>query len=210
MMAQVARFFFLRDSDYQVIAFTVDKKYNLNPVFCGIEVIDFEDIEKKYSPEEYEMFIGVGPNKMNTIREKKYYEAKEKGYKLASCVSRYAICDSPLGENTFIGDYAVINPFVEMGNNNFFYEFSLVNCNSIIGNNCYFSPRSIVSTFAKIENNSLIGAGAIIKTSVTVAEKTLVGASCYISKNTEKNGVYGEKSSLLYGCISEKIDISLF
>jgi len=41
-----------------------------------------------------------------------------------------------------------------------------------------------------------------------VAKQTLVGAAAYISANTEEKGVYGEKSSELYGCISDKLDIS--
>ena len=200
---------FSRDSEYEVIAFTVDKKHLRTDYFLNKKVVDFDNIESLYPPSEYIMFIAIGPSKMNINREAKYYEAKKKGYKLASYISPYAICDSPIGENTVVADYAIIHPYVKIGNNNGFWEQCFIANDTVIGNNCWFSPKSTVSTFAEVEDNSILGTGSIIKTSIKIAKKTLVGAASYISANTKENGVYGEKSTQHYGCISEKINISL-
>ena len=208
-MARMMHFYFSRDSKYDIVAFTVNEKYIQESMFCGLNVIAFESIEKNFSPEEYDLFIAIGPSKMNSLREMKYYEAKQKGYSLATYISPHAICESPLGENSFVGDSAIINSFSTIGFNNIFWEFCLVNNDSCIGNNCYFSPKSVISTFSNIGDNTIIGTGSIVKTSVIVAEKTLIGAGCYISKDTEVKGVYGEKSSPLYGCISDKIQLSI-
>lgn len=209
VVAKLAHFYFQRDSGYQVIAFTVDKAYISDPTFLGLPVVDFRQVEKQFPPAEYEIFVAVGPNQMNAVRERKFREAKEKGYACASYVSPNSVCHSKLGENSLVADQSVINPFSEIGSNNFFWEFSLICNDAVIRDNCYFSPRSIVSSYCEIKSNSVVGTSSIIKARVTVAEKTLVGASCYISKDTEFKGVYGEKSSPLLGCISDKIDISL-
>ena len=37
-----------------------------------------EDIEKTHPPEEYDMFIALGYNRMNKEKEKKFYQAKKK------------------------------------------------------------------------------------------------------------------------------------
>ena len=208
-LAKMMDFYFSRDSDYEVVAFTVDAEYNTKSKFLDKEDIDFENIVSDYPPQKFEMFIAIGPSKMNTIRERKYREAKEKGYQLANYISPNAICDSHVGENTIIADYAIIHPFVKIGINNIFWEQCLIGNDSVVGNHCWISPKVVVSTFAEICDNSVLGTGALIKTRVTIARKSLIGASSYISVNTLENGVYGEKSTPYYASISEKVNISL-
>lgn len=209
IVAKLAHYYFTRDSEYQLEAFTVDADYLTDDNFKGFPLVRFEDVENVYDPKTHSIFIAVGPNKMNSIREKKYLEAKAKGYSFASYVSPHAVCGSNIGENTIVADMVIINPFVDIGNNNFFWEQCLVSNEAIIKDNCYFSPKSVIGSYCVIESNSIVGTSSTIKARVNVASKTLVGSNCYISKNTEVNGVYGEKSSVLLGCISEKIDISL-
>lgn len=207
-MAKMAYYFFDRDQACQVEAFTVEETYNTEEAFLGLKVVNFEEIEKTYPPSKYKMFVALGPTRMNQLREEFFIKAKEKGYNLFSYISKSAICNSKLGENCFVGDLAVINPFVEIGDNNYFYEHVVLSNESTIKNHCYLSPKSAVGTFSIIGNNCILGTSAVIKTSVILADKTLVGATSYISADTEEEGVYGEKNSQLYGCISTKIDIS--
>lgn len=207
-MAKVMHYFFTRDSAFEVVGFTVDKAYITGEKFCNLEVVAFENVEDRFPPAAYKMFIAIGPSKMNDLREQKFNEAKERGYTLVSYVSKFAICNSELGENCFVGDMAIVNPFVEIGMNNIFHEGTILSNDSVIGNNCYVAPKVSVSTYSKVGDNCVIGTGAVIKTNVSVAPRTLVGATCYISKDTQEEGVYGEKSSLLYGCISSKINIT--
>ena len=208
MMAKVVHFYFNRDSNYEIAGFTVDKRFNNQGAMCGLDVFDFESLEETHPPSDHELFIAIGPSKMNAVREQKFHEAKAKGYRLASYISPHAICASPVGENSFVSDMAVITPFSNIGDNNFFYEGVVVSNDASIGNNCYFSPQSYVGTFCRVMDNAILGTGSILKSSVTVARKTLVGASAYISRDTKENGVYGERNAEFFGCISGKIDIS--
>lgn len=208
MIAKLAYYYFTRDKKYSVVAFTVDSAYIQSSTYFDLPLLPFEDIEKTYNPKDYKMFVAIGPTGMNSIREKKFYEAKAKGYQLVSHISSKAVCESPVGENTLVADGAVINPFAIIGNNNFFWEQCYISCDAIIKDHCYFSPQSSVGTFSEINNNSIISTNASIKTQINVAEKTLVGSCSYISQDTKPLGVYGEKSSPLYGQISDKINIA--
>lgn len=209
IMAKVIHFYFSRDSNYTVVGFTVDEEYNNKEKMCKLDIFDFETLEQTHSPSSHELFIAIGPSKMNTLREEKFNQAKAKGYELATYISPNAICDSPVGMNCFVGDMVVINPFVKIGDNNFFWENSYVGNDSKIMNHCYISPKSAISTFATVMNNSIIGTSSIINTRIMVAENSLVGAGCYISSNTRKSGVYGRRNAEYLGCISHKINISL-
>jgi sugar O-acyltransferase (sialic acid O-acetyltransferase NeuD family) len=208
IMAKMVHFYFSRDSDYEVVAFTVDQEYIKEDIFLGLPVLPFENIERDFPPEKFKMFIAIGPSKMNVNREEKYISAKEKGYHLANYISPNSICNSVINENVFIGDFAIINPFCTIGNNNIFYEHTFIGNDVIIGEHCYFAPKAAIGTFAHIKNNSVIGTCAVVNTNVVVAKKTLVGASCFISIDTKTLGVYGAKSATLYGCISDKLNIS--
>lgn len=209
VVAELAHFYFSRDQEYEVVAFTVDRAYINSNKFCGLPIIAFEEIEANYSANDFEMFMAIGPNKMNDIRKSKFAEAKDKGYKLASYISKFATVHSDLGENCLVADGAIINPFSKIGSNNFFWEQALISNNSTIKDNCYFSPKVNISSYSLIEDNAVVGTGSIIKARVTVGKKSLIGAGCYISKNTKENSVYGERNSEFLGCISEKINISL-
>ena len=208
ILARIIHFYFNRDSKFQVVGFTVDAAYRKDNSFCGLEVFDFEQITDSHPPNEFSMFIAVGPTKMNLIREKKFEEAKTKGYELVSYFSPTSICESPVGENSFLGDYAIIQPYAHVGYNNFFWEFSIVGNDSKVGSHCYLSPRATLGTFAELSDNSILGTNSVVKTSVKIAPKTLVGACCYISKDSKENGVYGERNSEFLGTISSKVDIS--
>jgi sugar O-acyltransferase (sialic acid O-acetyltransferase NeuD family) len=209
IIAKMVYLLFARDSDFEIVAFTVDQKYLNVDVFFNLPVVPFENVPELYPPSDFEMFIAIGPSKMNVNRANKCTQAKSLGYKLASYISPYAICDSEIGENTIVADYAIIHPYVKIGDNNGFWEQCFIANDTVIGNNCWFSPKSVVSTFAEVNDNTILGTGSIVKTSIKIAKKTLVGAASYISANTEENGVYGEKTTSYYGNISEKINISL-
>lgn len=208
-MAKIMDYYFSRDSNYIVSAFTVNKSFIKTQSFLKKKIIEFENIEKTHPPDEFTMFVALGPSKVNKIREAKYIEAKSKGYSFANYISPNSVCNSPLGDNNFIGDMSVINPFVVFGNNNLVWEHVIINNSVKIGNNCYMSPKSSIGTKSIIKDNSIIGTGSTIKTGVTVREETLVGANCYISIDTKKNGVYGEKNSKMYGRLSHKVNITL-
>ena len=81
---QIAYEYFTHDSEYEVVAFTVDKEFIEADEMFGLPVIAFEEIEKHYSPAEFEMNIALVYNNLNRVRKQKYYEAKKKGFKLAN------------------------------------------------------------------------------------------------------------------------------
>jgi sugar O-acyltransferase (sialic acid O-acetyltransferase NeuD family) len=208
IMAKLILFYFNRDSKYEIAGFTVDKRFNNQGTQYGHDIFNFESLEETHPPSDHDLFVAIGPSKMNTLRESKFHEAKEKGYELASYISPHAVCASPVGENSFVGDMAVIAPFSNIGNNNYFYDSVVISNDASIGNNCYFSPQSYVGTFCRVMDNSILGTGSTLKSSVTVAKKTLVGASAYISRDTKENGVYGERNAEFFGCVSGKIEMS--
>ena len=115
--AEMAHFYLTHDSTHEIVAFTVDGDYMKANENRGLPVVPFEEVEKLYPPEQYEMLVSLGFKRVNRLRAEKYHQAKLKGYKLISYISSKAITWPGLacGENCQIAEGVIIQPFAEIG-----------------------------------------------------------------------------------------------
>jgi len=207
-MAELAKFYFDYDSDYEVVAFTVEHKYADKTEFQGLPVILFEKLEEKYSPSEYWLFIAIAYTKMNTVREEKYLEGKKKGYKFANYISSKAtIWTNSIGENNFILEDNTIQPFVTIGNNNTIWSGNHIGHHGSIGNNNFISSHVVISGMVHIKNNCFIGVNATLRNDITIANKTLIGAAAVVLKNTQDNEVYATRQTDLFLKKSDEVKL---
>ena len=58
--ARVAHYYFERDSEYFIIAFSVDADHLKENSFQALPVVPFEQVEDQYSPDECHMFVALG------------------------------------------------------------------------------------------------------------------------------------------------------
>ena len=86
-IGQLAHFYFSSDSDYEVVAFTVDAAFVPGPAFCGLPVVAFEELASLLPPDQVDLFVALSYSKLNAVRKEKFLAAKAQGYTLASFVS---------------------------------------------------------------------------------------------------------------------------
>jgi sugar O-acyltransferase (sialic acid O-acetyltransferase NeuD family) len=197
--AEVMDYLLTVDSEYEVVAFTATKDFiNTNEIY-NKPLIAFEDIEKLYSPEEFEMHIAIGYNDRNKTREKFYRLAKNKGYKLLTYVSsRCTNYSKKIGDNCFIFEDNTLQPFVEIGNNCILWSGNHIGHHSKINNNVFISSHVVISGHCEIGEYSFLGVNSTIRDNIIIANDTLVGAGATILKNTLKNKTYiGNRAILL-------------
>src|SRR5690606_41848109 len=84
--AELAHYYLTHDSDYEVVAFTVHKKYPETDRFKDLPVVDFETLEKHYPPSRYALFGPMTGRKMNTIRARAEQQGKQKGHSFMSYI----------------------------------------------------------------------------------------------------------------------------
>jgi len=196
--ASLAHFYLKNDSDHEVVAFCLDKKYMTNgESFEGLPVVEFDNIETVYSPEDYSFFAPLSPNGMNKLRESIYKRIKEKGYQLISYVSSRASLfpGTIIGDNCFILEDNTIQPFTEIGDNVVLWSGNHIGHHSIINSHVFFASHVVLSGHCIVEPYCFFGVNATIMDGLTIAEGTLVGMGASITKNTESYGVYGGRSS---------------
>jgi FlaA1/EpsC-like NDP-sugar epimerase len=67
-IAQLAHYYFSHDSDYEVVAFTVDAAYVTEDTFCGLPVLAFDRIAEVYPPSSHECFVAISYARLNAVR----------------------------------------------------------------------------------------------------------------------------------------------
>jgi sugar O-acyltransferase (sialic acid O-acetyltransferase NeuD family) len=190
--AQIAYEYFSKDSQYDVIAFSVEEAFLTNTELFSLPIVKFENIEEIYSPTSHSIFIALTYAQLNRVRTRLYLQAKEKGYKIANYISSRSFCwdNVKLGENIFIFEDNTIQPFVEIGNNSIFWSGNHIGHHSKIGNNCFISSHSVISGHCDIGDNSFIGVNSTIADGISIAEDNFIGLGSVINKNTEANKIY--------------------
>src|SRR3972149_56326 len=58
-IARLAQYYFARDSQHEVVAFTVDRQYRQQHTFLDLPLVDFENIVNLYRPRQFKMFVAV-------------------------------------------------------------------------------------------------------------------------------------------------------
>jgi sugar O-acyltransferase (sialic acid O-acetyltransferase NeuD family) len=208
-IARLAHYYFTRDSDYEVAAFTVDAKYRQGETFLDLPLVPFEEVAEAYPPSHYKMFVALSYARMNKLREEKYYQAKQRGYELASYVSTRCsfLTDHPVGDNCFILEDNTVQPFVRIGNDVTLWSGNHIGHDAVIEDHCFLASHIVVSGYVRIRNNCFIGVNATLRNSITIAPETLIGAGAVIMKDTVEQGVYLPERASLFAKKSSEIEL---
>ncbi len=205
---EVALFYLQRDEKYEVIAFTADMEYITGNTYLGLPMVPFGKIERLFSPSEYKMFIPLGYKRNNHLRAEKYYAAKSKGYGFITYISPKATYyGTPVGENCFIFENNVIQPFTTIGDDTILWSGNHVGHHSKIGNHCFLTSHVVVSGVTSVGDYTFIGVNASVGNGIRIAEDNLIGAGAVITKDTQKGEVYVPQRSILLDKKSHEISI---
>lgn len=208
-IARLADLYFTRDSEHDVVAFTVDAAYRRDDTFLGRPLVDAERVADCYPPGEYAMFVALSYARMNRLRAEKYAEMKDKGFRLLSYVSSRCsyLSDAPPGDNCFILEDNTIQPFVTIGSNVTLWSGSSIAHDSRILDHCFISSHVVISGHVTVGEYCFIGINATVRNAIAIAPGTLVGAGAIIMKNTRENGVYLPQRATLFEKSSDQMDL---
>lgn len=191
-IAQLAHYYFSIDSEYKVVAFTVDAAYRTETTFSNLPIIAFEEISKYYTPEQCEIFVALSYSKLNAVRKEKYLAAKALGYRIASFISSHAtvLNDGRIGENCFIFEDNTIQPFVTIGNNVTLWSGNHIGHHSVVRDHSFISSHVVVSGGVEIGEQCFIGVNATLRDHIKIGDRCVVGAGALLLADAAPEGVY--------------------
>lgn len=206
-VARMAHFLLTHDSDHDVVATTVDRAALGQDQMFGLPSVAFEDAPSRYPPSKFAMFIAVGYSQVNGVRERKYMQAKDLGYELISYVSTKATTwpDLAIGDNCFIMEDVIIQPFVKIGSNVILWSGCHIGHESVIGDHCFISSHAVVSGRATVEANCFLGTNSTIRDGIRVARQSVIGAGAVVMNSTQERGVYAAPRAQLLPIRSDRL-----
>ncbi|GGP18586.1 acetyltransferase [Silvimonas iriomotensis] len=189
--AQIAYEYFTHDSDYEVVAFTVDPEYLKQDSLFGLPVVPFDQLEQKFNPAEHHFFAALTYTGLNRARTRMYLEAKGRGYAPASYISSRAFVwrNVKLGEHCFIFEDNTVQPFVELGDNVILWSGNHIGHHSKVGNHCFISSHVVVSGFCNIGENCFLGVNCTLVNNIDLGADTLVGAGALVAKTIPEDQI---------------------
>ena len=184
-LALIAHEYFTNDSDYEVVAFTVDREYLEYTQLGGLPVVPFDDVHIHFPPDSHEMHVCIVYGNLNRLRAATCGYAKGKGYKLASYVSSRAFVSpsANIGEHCFIFENNVIQSFVTIGDNCILWSGNHIGHHSHIENNVFVSSHVVISGHCHIGRNSFLGVNS------TLANNTVIGKESWVSHGALISGI---------------------
>jgi sugar O-acyltransferase (sialic acid O-acetyltransferase NeuD family) len=190
--AQIACEYFDHDSDYRVVAFSVESEYLMQPTLAGRPVVAYETLEDRYPPADVDMFVAIPSSQLNRLRTRLYLDAKRRGYRFASYISTHAFVwrNVELGENSFIFEGNVIQPFVRVGNNCILWSGNHVGHRTVVCDNVFVASHAVISGYCEIGENSFVGVNATFNDHVKVAADNVIGAGALVTRDTEPGRIY--------------------
>lgn len=192
-IAACAYEYFTFDSDYKVVAFTVDNAYlRGQDNFLGLPLIPFEQLPNQFSPKKFSAFAAIGSQQLNRLRAKKYSEFKKNGYTLASYISSKAFIwrNVLLGEHVFILEDNTLQPYTKIGNNVILWSGNHIGHSSQIKDNCFITSHVVISGCCMIGKNTFIGVNTSISEGVHIGKDNFIGMNCKIDRSTCENQVF--------------------
>lgn len=201
--AELACEYFDHDSDREVAAFCVDAEHIKSPELYGRPVVPLDRMVKDYPPDAFDAFVAMSSGQLNRLRRRYVDVCKAQGYRLASYVSSRAFVwrNVEIGENCFIMEHNVLQPFTAVGDNVILWSGNHVGHRSVIEDDVFIASHVVISGFCRIGARSFIGVNAALADQVQVAPDNFITMGAVITASTEPDSVYK-------GHPAEKRDIS--
>jgi sugar O-acyltransferase (sialic acid O-acetyltransferase NeuD family) len=180
--AEIAYEYFTHDSEYEVVAFSVEREFLKRTELFGLPVVAFETLQESYVPDTHHFFAANVYTQLNALRTRLYLEAKQKGYAPASYISPHAFVwrNCEIGEHCFIFENNVVQPFARIGDNVILWSGNHIGHHSVVKSNCFISSHVVVSGFVEIGESCFVGVNTTMANNINIGKNCLIGAAALV------------------------------
>jgi sugar O-acyltransferase (sialic acid O-acetyltransferase NeuD family) len=187
LFAEIAHEYFTHDSDYDVVAFSVESAYRRQDTFRGLPVIPFEQLEQHCDPASHAVYAALVYTQVNRLRTRLAAAAKAKGFALASYVSSRAFVwrNVEIGEHCFVFEDNTLQPFVRVGDNCVLWSGNHVGHHSTVRDNVFIASHAVISGSVTIGENSFVGVNATLVNDIEIGADNWIGPHTTITRDTE-------------------------
>lgn len=197
-ITDVALVYLEKFSDHRVVGFTVDEEYRRGDTLHGRPLVSWPQLEERFPPDEVQLLGPISYRRLNELRKDRYLEGKARGYEFASFI--HPDCDiltDEIGENCFILEHNVIQPFARVGNNVVMWSTNHIGHHVTVGDHCFFTSYSGVAGATTIGERCFIGGRVAVGDNLTVGDGCLLSIGAIVATSVPPNSiVFGPRATI--------------
>ena len=192
LFAEIAHEYFTHDSDYEVVAFSVEREYLKTATFCGLPVVPFDELPAHYAPETHSVYVACTYTQLNRLRARLADESRQRGYALASYISSRAFVarSATIGEHCFIFEDNTIQPFVTIGDDCVLWSGNHIGHHSTIERDVFISSHVVISGSVTVGERSFLGVNATIVNNISIGRDNWLGPGVIITRTTPEDAIF--------------------
>jgi len=189
-IAEVAQFYLEYDGGVEVVGFAVDGVFKETEYFNERPVVAWESLATVFSPEDVYLFAPTAFKRADGARRTRYESGKAMGFSFWTYISPNArYYGSAVGENCFILEDNVIQPFTQIGDNVVLWSGNHVGHHSVIKSHCFVASHVVISGSVKIGEEVFLGVNATVRDNVRIGAQSVIGAGAFVSRDIEAERV---------------------
>lgn len=157
---------YLKDS-FNVLAFAETSPQQFS--FKDLPVFSLEKL-KAFDRSSIKLFVAVGVNKLNTVRQNLYLDLLDDGWDFITYIHPRATVASTarVGKNCIVMEENVIQDFTTIGDNNILWSGNHIGHHSTIGSHNFISSHVVICGNCVIGNNNFFGVNSCVGDNITV------------------------------------------
>lgn len=187
---------YLKQSGWKIAGFVVNTGFGNGTVHRGLPVYAWETLERHVRPDEVSLFCPISYRAVNAVRKDRFLDGKRRGYKFASFI--HPRCENnaeSIGENCFILENNVLQPFAEIGDNVILWSGNHIGHHSKIGDHSFLASQVVVSGGTQVGERCFIGVNATLGDNVKLGRAVVVGAGALVLKDVSDEGVVAARAT---------------
>ncbi len=164
----------------------VDSTMKIGERVFDVEVIGGDEIFDNLLEDGYSNIVLSFTSLSNLeIREKKYLELKEKGFRFPNIIHRTATVEPSvkMGEGNIILANSMLGSDLSLGDMNFINTGAILSHDTNVGRNNHFAPNAVVAGRVKIGNNNLFGMCSTTYFDVTIGKNNIINNGINVFMN---------------------------
>jgi len=190
-IATLARYYFEHDSEYEVVAFTVDDDHVDAERLDGLPLVPFSRVAEDYPPDRTDMHVALSYQRLNRTRQEKYEQARKAGFRLASYVCSKSVTwpDLDIGDNCLILENQTVQPTVRIGNNVMIWSGNHIGHGTTIGDHSYIASHVCLSGHCTIGERCFFGVNSTVRDFTSIGDDVFVAMHAAVTADVDDGSV---------------------
>jgi len=189
--AEIAKFYFNKDSNYKIKGFVVDDEYVAESNFISVPVLSWSEFIALNKPKNTNLHVALSYKKLNSFRESVFNRASDLGFNLTSYISTHAYFEKnqKFGSNCFILENNVMQLGVKILDNVMLWSGNHVGHGTTLHKSVYLSSHVVISGHSNIGARSFFGVNSATRDFINIGEDCFIGMGSNIVKDMKSGSI---------------------